>query len=356
MRRHHLYLIAAAFIAQAPSADALPRAGDLQALGGHSAIQEIAVIGKDTRRRVPKRLRKATRGIGIITDTVKRTKCTAFCVADDAIVTNNHCLAWGFKKKFLRTRNLRRFRFRLGKRKTRLRWHNIRPTGNPYLSTLSSWPRKNRANAAVDDWTAARLAKPICKGKNLKLASEGLIRAIAQPGGLKVAMIGFHGDRSRRRLTYSECYIAGLYRALGNGYSVHSCDSKPMSSGSPIIYISRFGLDVIAINKGWIPFKKRHTFQFGRQRNKRLKRVNVATLPLELNWKLPAFLAMKFIDAPTTTRELQRLLKAGDFFRGKIDGKVSVELTWAIGQYQHSRNAVRLGIPTRKMLLDLKAQ
>ncbi|MFY0613126.1 MAG: hypothetical protein JXQ99_16465 [Hyphomicrobiaceae bacterium] len=355
MRRRHLTTILVLLITHTSSANAVPRTADRQAVDGQrNSINKVVVIGKDTRRRVPKRLRSATRGVGQLYDSSIRGRCTAFCVAKNAVITNSHCIAWRVKGRRRLKRNMRHMSFRLGRKSTRLKWQNIKPIGNPYLSTLSNWPGKTPIDNSSGDWTVARLAKPICAGKALKLANNDLVKAIAEAGSLKVAMIGFHRDRSKRRLSYTSCYITNMMRNLGNGIAVHSCDSKQMSSGSPIVLESSFGLDVLAINTGWITFKSRQSFQFGDRKSKRLRRVNVAALPFELNWKLAAFLDLEFVDARTTTREIKALLKAKYYFRGKVNARVSPGLTAAIKHYQYDRNDVPLGLPSKQLLRQLK--
>ena len=325
-------------------------------------VIEIKVFGKDTRRRVPKEYRALAQGIGAIVDTANKFSCTAFCVADNVIVTNAHCIAWGAKKRSLKTRSLKKFSFRLFRdgsvdKKTPLQWNNIAPIANPYLSVLGQRPVKNWQLYMYRDWMAAKLKRKICAGRSLAFASESTIASVGRPGGLNAFMIGFHNDKVKKsiRHSYSKCAIAYVHRNGANALALHTCDATALASGSPIFTATPDGPRVVGFHRGSTDLKRRRSRRIGSGPERTYKHINIAILPFTLVWKLPRFRDATFIAQPVEMKLLARQLKTLGYLNRDASEQFGIAISDAITKFEREKFGVPLGIPTQELMRELSA-
>lgn len=308
------------------------------------SVARAKVIGKDGRKNLPSKYAKLARSIGKIVETTNGYRCTAFCVSPNTIVTNAHCVAWGTKRRYHRTRNLRNFVFRLGKRSSRLRWQNIKPLGNPYLSALVHHPKRPLSDSNYVDWAALRLTDDLCIGHELKLAEDSVFRRMQRDVWLPVLMVGYHRDRRRRRLSFQECPMGGVSHRYGNAIVGHTCDTGSWSSGSPMFVRTSQGLEVLAIHRGGTKFKKPIRLALGSNRVRKWRFLNIAVVPLQLKWTLPAFIEATFIDQRVRVRAIKERLNAQSYYNGPIDGKITKTFIQSIKSYELANKHVPIGI------------
>lgn len=311
------------------------------------------VIGNDDRIGLPIQYSHLQNSIGQIVDTTNNFRCTAFCVSENTIATNAHCLAWGVKQKYQQARDVRNFTFRLLGKSSPLRWQNITPLADPYLSTLVLKPKNKWHESNYVDWTAARLQNSICAGNALKLASNKAILRVKRRGGVNAILVGYHRDRFKLFLSFQKCPLGGTSFRHGNAIAGHTCDTASWASGGPMFIDTADGLRVVAIHRGGKNFKRPVRLALGSRRKKSWKFLNIAVLPIQLKKSLPAFVNSTFIDKKLSVAAIQKRLKARGFFKARPDGKVSAAFIRAINNYQKSIKQKPIGMPTAETLLKL---
>ncbi len=337
---------------------------------GTAALSHAAIVGKDTRRKAPAEYQPIASSIGIVFEKGgrKNRACTAFCVADDVIATNAHCVVGG--------------RGRQGK----VRLENVlfaKPLGGPDL--LFSTPLKHAASwdprlslfagsyggrktiiEFANDWAFAKLDLPICRGKALDIADvkrTALDRLGAQR---RLFMLGFHGDLGMRDVMLSgDCRIVKAQEAgelLGRQRRVlrkngdlflHTCDHTMGSSGAPILARTPQGLRVVGMNAGSIGVMRRQV------RGSRVVEVrtqyNIGVRLSGMRNGLRRFQSERVIAAERDFERIQNLLAAGSHYRGPLDGLFGPQTRGAIASYEQSKGLAPLGTPTQELLASLEA-
>lgn len=329
----------------------------------HPVAAQRGILGKDDRRVVPSKYRDLARGIGLIHDLKRRTLCTAFCVGDDVIATNAHCLPYVRIKKRRRVRGVRDFAFYLTEKgailhHARLQSNPVGDAQKPWMSVLSaggrasrSWLRENRR-----DWALAKLTRPICASDVIAFADAKFIRSARHLRKAKAFTIGYHGDKPDQLRRYAPCRIRKI-SGRGNQYSMnHTCDIFAGASGSPIFAETAEGPRVVALVVGQMWGRRWRQYPSGRKVMISRWKTNVGVLPLELLTKLERFRTAEFATAAMSTRELQLGLIAGGYLRGKADGLFGPQTREAIVNVEKQLGLVPLGIPTKRVISHLAEQ
>lgn len=271
-------LLSARFPAPAPFRDTIPRAALIAVslfcaglakaepvppkpvAAGRSPVHAVAVFGTDERKPLPQSRAALAEKIGVLA-IGEATFCTAFCVAGDAIATASHCL---LGTEQMPGPDLERVTFKAGGAEqvsTKLagddRSH-IRSglrSGTPLL-------RVTPPIAAARDWAIVRLAKPVCRAGGLSLSklSRDEIQKRAEAG--EIYQIAMHRDVSPESIVISgPCALPTAFPLAGAGtiaqdfvdpaaILMHTCDTGPGSSGSPLLVDTASDPEVIGINVG----------------------------------------------------------------------------------------------------------
>lgn len=219
-----------------------------------------AVFGDDERRALPPPLEGLREKIGVLS-LGESSICTAFCIASDAIATASHCLLGTTQTP---PPDLTRISFSVGgtaKRTSRLDGHTRRDM-RARLSSGTDVLRVTPPIEAARDWAIARLEKPVCRSGGLTLsalAREAVEHHAARGGVYQVAM---HRDFAPGTLIYAgPCNTARAFaqaaeKTIAVDFSkpeailMHTCDTGPGSSGSPLLINGEAGPEVVGMNVG----------------------------------------------------------------------------------------------------------
>lgn len=219
-----------------------------------------AVFGIDERRALPQSYDALREKIGVLS-LGDASICTAFCVAPDAIATASHCLLGTMQSP---PPDLKRISFSVGgttQRAARLDGHS-RSEMRARLSSGTVALRITPPIEAARDWAVARLEKPICKAGGLRLT--GLQRAGIEQRAARgeIYQIAMHRDFAPGSLVYAApCAIARAFEqatetTIAVDFSkpeailMHTCDTGPGSSGSPLLIEGEAGPEVVGMNVG----------------------------------------------------------------------------------------------------------
>lgn len=340
-------------------------------------IHKIAIIGKDTRSYDLTGYASVSKGIGVIFSLTPKAKwtCSSFCVADNVIATNAHCLYQHEKTNlafvqfgFPVTYNYKAYL----EQTTSV---NYAVPDNIKISILSGQYRsRNSIIAQKDDWALAQLSQPICKKRTLQLSNVST-KALIQAGRRKkIFMIGFHQDDKMSRKQLSEnCLIyssrnrrffpPNIRRRLRSNSTLigHSCDGLLGSSGSPIFMKTAQGFRVVAINSGEFRFSKYQIKRdpytgrtFGPRRLVYSRSINVGVHSKSFINRIKWFSNAKLLQGIEQFKELQSLLKQLNYYRGPVDGLHGRGTRKAIVQYEKKKSLPSVGFPTQHILKLLK--
>ncbi|MGI9477830.1 MAG: trypsin-like peptidase domain-containing protein [Hyphomicrobiaceae bacterium] len=335
---------------------------------GHAAHAKWGIIGKDDRRLVPKKFENLARSIGLLYDSRWRQRCTAFCVGDDVIATNAHCLPYVNIKKSRRTRSVRHFRYFLMDKgeiryQARLQVNRVGDRDKPWMSVLSGrLARGASRNSATawrrekhQDWALAKLSLPVCQGDVLRFADPAFLRRRSNLRKSKIFSIGFHGDKRDNKRRYAPCRISKV-TGRGNRLSVnHTCDTYRGASGSPIFAETPAGPRVIALVVGQVRGRRWRQYPNGRRVTVARWQANVGVLPLEFLPKLERFQAAEFVGSPMPMKDLQERLIAAGYLGGRADGRFGPLTRGAIVKVEKELGLMPLGLPTKRIIEHLTA-
>lgn len=223
-------------------------------------ITPIAVFGSDERRPLPPARGTLADKIGVLA-IGEANFCTAFCVGSDAIATASHCLLGTEQTP---GPDLERVVFKVG--------HGIRNASRlagddparvrAGLQSGTTQLRIKPPIAAVNDWAIARLDKPVCRGGGLPVAvlSRETIEERSAHGD--VYQVAMHRDVSPDALVLAApCQVLSSFPQAGEkmiaqdfieprSVLMHTCDTGPGSSGSPLLIDGENGPQVIGLNVG----------------------------------------------------------------------------------------------------------
>lgn len=224
-------------------------------------VTPIAVLGADSRQPVGPMQSPLLEKIGTLS-AGGANFCSAFCVAEDVIVTAGHCL---FGTSETTGPSLERVEFHAGgvgnMRSSRLAGKDrgtIRRAIAAGTRSLNLSPPIDAAN----DWAIARLAKPVCTSGGLALStlSHEDVAAHAEAG--LVYQVGMHRDLSAVALQYgAPCGVKNAFPqanaatiaqdfADADAILMHTCDTGAGSSGSPLLIDGDNGPEVVGLNVG----------------------------------------------------------------------------------------------------------
>lgn len=321
------------------------------------------IIGKDDRQLVPSKYRELARSVGLLYDRTRQHACTAFCVGNDVIATNAHCIPYVRIKNRRLIRSVRDFRFYVmdnGKALlgAELQVNRVGDQDKPWMSILSG--RVARGSGRVSsrawlrekhqDWALAKLSDPVCAGDTVRFADLKFLRRTSNLRKSKVFSIGFHGDKRDNKRRYTPCRISKV-SGRGDRYSVnHTCDTVNGASGSPIFAETPDGPRVVALVVGQVRGRKWRQYPNGRRVTISRWNTNVGVLPLEFLPKLARFQSAEFAAVAMSTKTLQEQLIAAGYLRGNDDGLFGPVTRGAIVKIEQELGLTPLGIPTRRVM------
>ena len=332
-------------------------------------IQNVAVFGKDTRRKLPKKQQRLANSIGLLYDRQTRSVCTAFCVAPNVIATAAHCLGGIGAGRNARISNFTFQYFSRG----RVRQSRIK--GAEYgLAALNVHTGADRLRLrppidATSDWAFVRLNGSACQSGSLRLSSKPMQEILQLARRKKVYQVAFHKDFANWQLAYGEaCPVARSFR--GSNWStvkrdfkspyrliLHKCDTAGASSGSPLLVDGINGPEVVGINVGTY-LRAKMMVQNGkvvrRYKSKTIANTGVHAAPLRMNLK--RFLTTKVLSAPSQMRELQRHLSKAGYYRGKIDGLYGPKTRHGIETFERWMSLPVTGLASYRLLNKLRQQ
>lgn len=331
-----------------------------------AAQAKQGILGKDDRRLVPKKYQKLARGIGLLYDSRRKHLCTAFCVGDDVIATNAHCIPYVSIKQRRYVRSMRDFRYLLMEKgkilyHAKLQLNRVGDDNKPWMSILSGRVavRSGRISANTwlrekhQDWALAKLSQSVCRGDVVRFADAKFLRRKSNLRKLKVFSIGFHGDKRDNKRRYTPCRISKV-SGRGNQLSVnHTCDTFQGASGSPIFVDTPAGPRVVALVVGQVRGRKWRQYPNGKRVTIARWNTNVGVLPLQFLPKLERFQSAQFARSPIPTRVLQTQLIAAGYLRGNADGVFGPVTRRAIVKVEKELDLTPLGIPTRRVIEHL---
>lgn len=334
----------------------------------HDNIKLAAVLGKDTRQKLPKKLRFLKQNIGRLRTSGR--SCTAFCISNTLVMTAAHCIfgTTKSKKNFDPTFTT----FRLNAVNTRSRNMSMITGRNAedVLMNIVSGKRKaiNLNRDARHDWTIFQLSKPICFG-GLLLHNPSTAKIARASHENRLFIVGYHGDlnsghglylskkcqlRNRDNPRYLPPNSRRLYSPAKH-FLLHTCDTFSGSSGSPVFIQTKEGPKVIAINTGGLSsrrYRKRGNKKkwFGKR-----KYTNIA-LRTGAFIKIAERLQNEIL--LTTKEDLKRLqiklIEAG-LNPGPADGLLGPSTKRAIKKYEKAHRMSMTGLPTQQLLTKLQA-
>ncbi len=219
-----------------------------------------AVFGGDERRTLPQSLEHLREKIGVLS-LGEASICTAFCISPDAIATASHCLLGTTQTP---PPDLMRISFSVGggtKRTSKLDGRS-RSDMRARLASGTDVLRVIPPIEAARDWAIARLEKPVCRSGGLPLSGLARERIEHRAGRGDVYQVAMHRDFAPGSLIYAgPCNIARAFaqasrQTIAADFSkpeailMHTCDTGPGSSGSPLLINGEGGPEVVGINVG----------------------------------------------------------------------------------------------------------
>lgn len=250
----------AAILALAIFAGATSSAAADQAAPRIGRFVTTAIFGDDERRALPKSHEALRAKIGFLS-LGEASICSAFCVSEDTIATASHCLLGTAQSP---PPDLKRISFSVGgpnPQTSRLDGQS-RTQMRARLSAGTAALRITPPIEAARDWAVARLEKPVCRSGGLKLTGldrTGIERRAARGEIYQVAM---HRDFEPGTLvlggpcTLARDFAKASATAIASDFLkpeailMHTCDTGPGSSGSPLLSDGDEGPEVVGMNVG----------------------------------------------------------------------------------------------------------
>lgn len=330
---------------------------------GRSLIIKTDVIGDDERDAVPEDLEAAANSIGLLWQRGGGSVCTAFCVGNETIATNAHCLV---NRGGRTIKRLDQFQFMRTPVSGQMRPSDhltdlvLADRDAPRLSFYAGYFRgPTTEHTMIHDWAFAKLQRPICRGHALELKTmkpNTLLRA-SRTG--RLVMIGYHGDRGLESRWLSPCEVEIRTSTL---FMTHTCDSFKGSSGSPILLLDDGGQPkVVGINVGSVA-TRRYRVRTDRQTHRRIGRPTLlSTSVINVAVGTSAFMeGVKVFDSSTLLRSLsefkeyQQLLSELGLYRGAIDGQYGPMTRAGTIALERLVSREPIGLPTLELLDELK--
>ena len=333
-------------------------------------VQKVAVFGSDDRKRLPSRLARLSRSIGLLYEDRSQSVCTAFCVGNDVIATAGHCL---FRTEGEAPLRLRGIQFRL------------QPPGAPATSSRIAGSERNgqaqhvvagslklRVRPPIDaaqDWALIRLTSPICKGNALPLSRQPAQALVKLSAAQKVYQVSYHRDFGSWDLALGapcpvrRSFNGADWRAIAKDFAdaghviLHTCDTGGASSGSPMLINGANGPEVVGINVGTY-MQARVLTQKGEVVH-RYKSETVANTAVGVGAFQPVLEALTRAEILTMRSELttlQRLLRAEGLYVGAEDGIYGPLLNAAVRAFERAEGRSETGLATAVLMKRLAAR
>ncbi|MEZ5876958.1 MAG: trypsin-like peptidase domain-containing protein [Tepidamorphaceae bacterium] len=297
--------------------------------------------------------------------------CTAFCVATDAIATNAHCP--------LRERGpngpvqLGDMRFSLfaggGNRHPALFAGTCQRGPAAPLRSAGTARRRGDLPAQSGDWALAKLKTAVCRGRELELAGAPYDEIARAAKEKRLFMIGYQGDKMLIEKWLSPCgirspgdrkhFLASQRRTISRSGTLlpHTCDMYEGASGSPLIMERDGKYSVVAMNSGGAGFSEyRQTADGSRRRVVASRMTNLAVLASAFAPSLERFRNEKLLRNIGEFEEPANPLKDKGYYRSAIDGLYGPGTRRAIVTREKELGLTPLGMPTRELLLGLRAE
>ena len=355
---------------------------DTQTKNNQFIIHKTAVLGRDDRRPIPKKYLNVAASIGILGQPGRRGwSCSAFCVAEDIVATNAHCIVRNPTAG--RRLDLARSVFVLppvNSKSSKVSYpgtfaHPVTLSRKqPGLSVYSgNFVRPKSVAAQNHDWAFTKLNKPVCKGRILKFATRKISALMNDAKKSRVFMIGFHGDKKmEKRLYSSKCrirspqnrkyFLKSQRRMMARSGALlpHTCDAFKGSSGSPILLDTDEGVRVIGINLGSLRYERykinRNPYTgkvIGRKKIQYRRETNMAVRPSAFLAGLERYRKETLLQSISDFKRIQTHLKALKLYKGKIDGRMGQMTRRAIVRYEQIFGLPPIALPTRELLKHL---
>ncbi len=329
-------------------------------------IHKVDVIGPDERTPIPNEYLRTAESVGLLWQQGGGSVCTAFCVGDEIIATNAHCLVTSRGRTM---RRLDRFQFlrvppnRRMQRSQHLSGLQLASPDAPHLSFYAGFYRgATTERTMIHDWAFAKLRRPICRGRSLKLDQRSPGELVAASRAGRLMMIGYHGDRGLdARWLSPRCRVE---MRAGKLFMTHTCDSFKGSSGSPILLVDRAGdISVVGINVGSVA-TRRYRVQTDRRTRRRIGQprllstsvINVAVGTAAFRNGLEAFARSRLLRDKGQFIEFQERLADEGLYNGEIDGAYGPMTREATMQLERRLNQRPIGLPTADLLDAMRAR
>ncbi len=334
-----------------------------------SFIKNVAVFGKDTRKRLTRKQKHLASKIGLLYDRQGRYVCTAFCVAPNMVATAAHCLSTSEKNRNTR---LNRFLFSLTQSSKNRPARIAGAREGLAALNVTTGADRLRLRPPIDasrDWAFVRLSKNTCRFGHFKLSnkSPAEIRKLARRN--KVYQVAYHRDFGDWQLAYSRAcpversFKGTTWRTVKREFQraerllLHKCDTAGASSGSPLLIDGPDGPEAVAINVGTY-LRAKMLMQNGQVLKKLNSKTiaNTAVHAAPLRQALADFQSAPPLSRTTELRELQQRLFEAGFYRGRIDGLYGPRTRVSIEDYQRIMSLPVTGLATKSLLKRLRSQ
>ena len=327
-----------------------------------------AVFGTDDRTPLPATDLALAGKIGILYESRSHTVCSAFCVGGDIVATASHCV---FRTSGEAPPQLTGFSFRLT---------DAPPRSAARIAGAQSGASAQNVIAgsthlsirppieATSDWALLRLAKPACVNGGFAVSHRTAAELEDLAAAQRIYQVGFHRDVPGWQLArggpceFRRNHTDGDRAAIARDFAetrqlfLHSCDTGPASSGSPLLIDGPHGPEVVAINVGTY-VRSRVLIENGDvvHRYKADTIANTAVASSAFAARLVAFAHAEIIDSRQKLQELQSRLAQRGFYSGPRDGAYGPLLKSAIEDFEKSENRPVLGLATAGLLKRLTA-
>ena len=315
---------------------------------------------------MPRSLRELTSKIGVLVNSRTHSVCTAFCVGPDTIVTAAHCL---FRAGGQQPPNLADITFRPGDERTRTHLASTKEGAlEPNVLAGSTHLNVRPPIDTTRDWALVRLARSSCKTGALKIGQRTVpeIMQLATTG--KVYNVAYHLDLPNRHpMLANRCDVKRSFGVAdwptiahdfvdADRLLLHTCDTGPASSGSPLLINGPNGPEVVGINVG--TYVRSRVVLNGKVRH-RFEPNDVANTGVSAEAFGPALAALitgEMLSSANDIRALQERLMARGHFKGRPDGKRGDELKDAIESFERASAMPVTGLATRHLLQVLAGE
>lgn len=327
-----------------------------------SPATPIAVFGSDERSPIPARYQWVAERVGLLFNNQLKTVCSAFCVADNVIVTAAHCMARGHPDR-VRYGDFRFGRFYDRNRELVQVEGAQNGAGAQHILTGNFRLKVRPPIDAAFDWALVRVPRHTCPSRNLDLKPLPAADIIAASKAGRVFQISYHRDLLPWKAHWSRpCAVARDFDVAkwttiapdfiaAEQMLLHTCDTGGASSGSPLLIdTADGGVAVIGVNVG--TYVQSRIVKDKGQTGARPQSETVANTAVNVGAfarHIETFRKAPILATSAALRELQERLRDQSLYSGRIDGSYGPDLRRAIEQYEDESRLPVLGLPTRTL-------